>query len=73
MVIYFPNFHLFFPNREGEGIDVGMEKNINIYHQLFYHFLGTDQCEDILYWKDSENPKWAAGSEVTEDGKVGRI
>lgn len=55
--------------KEGEGIDVGTETNINLDHQLFYHFLGTSKSEDILCWKDSEHPKWTVGSEITEDGK----
>jgi len=55
--------------KEGEGIDAGTETNINLDHQLFYHFLGTDQSEDILCWKDSEHPKWTVGSQITEDGK----
>ena len=73
LVFYFPNFYLFLPDREGKGHDAGTETDINLDHQLFYHFLGTDQSEDILCWKDSEHPKWTVGSEITEDGKVGRI
>ncbi|KAG6543552.1 hypothetical protein Mapa_015046 [Marchantia paleacea] len=52
-----------------EGVDAGTETEINLYHQLYYHFLGSDQSEDILCWKDSENAKWLFGSEVTDDGK----
>ncbi|KAH9293646.1 hypothetical protein KI387_041148 [Taxus chinensis] len=54
--------------KEGE-LDAGTETNINLNHQLFYHFLGTEQSEDILCWKDPEHPKWSVGSKVTEDGK----
>lgn len=56
--------------REGENIDAGTETTSNLNHQLFYHFLGTDQSEDILCWKDPENPKHTFGSSVTDDGKV---
>ena len=73
LLIYFPNIHVFLPNREGEGLDAGTEKNINLYHHLFYHFLGTNQCEDILCWIESEHPKWIFHSRITEYGKVGRI
>ena len=73
LVFYFPNFYLFLPDREGKGHDAGTETDINLDHQPFYHFLGTDQSKDILCWKDSEHPKWTVGSEITEDGKVGRI
>ena len=49
-------------------------KQISIfYHQLFYHFLGTNQSEDILYWIESEHPKWIFCSRITKYGKVGRI
>ncbi|KAL6212729.1 hypothetical protein ACLB2K_017947 [Fragaria x ananassa] len=55
--------------KEGEDIDAGTETNANLYHELYYHFLGTDQSNDILCWKDSENPKYLFGASVTNDGK----
>ncbi|KAJ4835002.1 hypothetical protein Tsubulata_922882 [Turnera subulata] len=54
--------------KDGEKIDAGTETNSNLYHELYYHFLGTDQSEDILCWKDSENPKHTFGASVTDDG-----
>jgi len=51
-------------------LDAGTETNINLNHQLYYHFLGTDQSEDILCWKDPENPKYTFRAHVTDDGKV---
>ncbi|XP_077246755.1 uncharacterized protein LOC143886589 [Tasmannia lanceolata] len=54
---------------EGEELDAGTETNANLNHQLYYHFLGTDQSQDILCWRDPEHPKWSFGAEVTEDGK----
>lgn len=59
--------------RKGDELDVGTETNINLNHQLYYHFLGTDQSEDILCWKDPENPKYTFGAHVTDDGKVSYI
>jgi hypothetical protein len=56
--------------REGENVDAGTETNSNLYHELYYHFLGTDQSEDILCWRDPENPKYLFGASVTDDGKV---
>ncbi|KAH7663344.1 Peptidase S9A prolyl oligopeptidase protein [Dioscorea alata] len=56
------------PKEHGE-LDAGTETNINLNHELYYHFLGTDQSEDILCWKDPENPKYLFGSHVTDDGK----
>lgn len=51
-------------------MDAGTETNSNLYHEVYYHFLGTDQSEDILCWRDPENPKYMFGAEVTEDGKA---
>ncbi|GMN34856.1 hypothetical protein TIFTF001_004935 [Ficus carica] len=56
------------PPREGD-IDAGTETNANLYHEVYYHFLGTEQSEDILCWKDSDNPKYSFGGSVTNDGK----
>jgi hypothetical protein len=56
--------------REGENLDAGTETNANLYHELCYHFVGTDQSEDIQCWRDSENPKYMFGAGVTDDGKV---
>ncbi|CAN8240150.1 unnamed protein product [Cochlearia groenlandica] len=55
--------------KEGEDIDAGTETNSNLYHEMYYHFLGTDQSEDILCYRDHENPKYMFGAEVTDDGK----
>ncbi|KAM1329596.1 hypothetical protein ACFX15_041632 [Malus domestica] len=55
--------------KEGKDVDAGTETNVNLYHELYYHFVGTDQSEDILCWKDSENPKSLFEADVTEDGK----
>uniref|UniRef100_A0A803NK20 Prolyl endopeptidase n=1 Tax=Cannabis sativa TaxID=3483 RepID=A0A803NK20_CANSA len=56
------------PPKEGD-IDAGTETNSNLYHEMYYHLLGTDQSKDILCWKDSENPKYLFGASVTDDGK----
>ncbi|KAJ6938272.1 hypothetical protein NC651_004857 [Populus alba x Populus x berolinensis] len=55
--------------KEGENLDAGTETNANLYHELYHHFVGTDQSEDILCWRDSENPKYMFGAGVTDDGK----
>jgi prolyl oligopeptidase len=54
------------------GLDAGTETNINLNQQIYYHVMGSDQSEDILCWKDPENPKYSFGASVTEDGKVPR-
>ncbi|XP_010536444.1 PREDICTED: prolyl endopeptidase-like [Tarenaya hassleriana] len=55
--------------KEGENIDAGTETNANLYHELYYHFLGSDQSDDILCWRDHENPKYLFEADVTDDGK----
>ncbi|RVW51019.1 Prolyl endopeptidase [Vitis vinifera] len=62
--------------REDEKLDAGTETNSNLNQELYYHFLGTDQSQDILCWKDPDNPKHMFGADVTDDGKmeeVGRL
>ncbi|KAH0456383.1 hypothetical protein IEQ34_014290 [Dendrobium chrysotoxum] len=55
--------------KEGGDVDPGTETDINLNHHLCYHFLGTDQSEDVLCWKDPENPFYMFDAFVTEDGK----
>ncbi|KAJ6406002.1 hypothetical protein OIU84_013879 [Salix udensis] len=55
--------------KEGENFDAGTETNASLYHELYYHFVGTEQAEDILCWRDPENPKYMFGAGVTDDGK----
>lgn len=57
-------------HREGVELDAGTETKINLNHELYYHFLGTHQSEDILCWRDPEYPKYIFGVSVTNDGKV---
>ncbi|XP_021756518.1 prolyl endopeptidase-like [Chenopodium quinoa] len=57
------------PPNEGKTSDAGTETNSNLNQELYYHVLGTDQSEDILCWRDPENPKHSFGAEVTDDGK----
>ncbi|CAH9087018.1 unnamed protein product [Cuscuta europaea] len=55
--------------KDGDNLDAGTETNANLHHELYYHFLGSDQSEDILCWQDSDNPKHTRSAFVTEDGK----
>lgn len=50
--------------------DAGTETNLNENQEIYYHVLGTDQSEDILCWKDPENPQINFGTEITDDGKA---
>jgi hypothetical protein len=56
--------------RKVERADAGTETNINLYHELYYHHLGTNQSEDILCWKDLEHPEWLSSAKITDDGQV---
>lgn len=56
--------------RNTEGTDAGTETDINLFNELYYHYLGTDQCEDILCWRDSEHAAWSASAKITDDGQV---
>ncbi|KAH6780232.1 Prolyl oligopeptidase family protein [Perilla frutescens var. hirtella] len=53
----------------GEKLDAGTETQASLQHELYYHFLGTDQSQDILCWSDPDNPKHTRSASVTEDGK----
>ncbi|TYH87522.1 hypothetical protein ES332_D01G123000v1 [Gossypium tomentosum] len=55
--------------KEGENVDAGTETDSNLNQQLYYHFLGTGQSEDILCWRDPENPKHFVAGGITDDGK----
>ncbi|XP_062185662.1 uncharacterized protein LOC133889199 [Phragmites australis] len=55
--------------RDGAALDSGIKTAINLNHEVYYHFLGTDQSQDVLCWRDPEHPKYIYTPEVTEDGK----
>ncbi|XP_022860388.1 prolyl endopeptidase-like [Olea europaea var. sylvestris] len=55
--------------KDGAKLDAGTETSVNLHHELYYHFLGTDQSEDILCWNDPDHPKHTRTASVTEDGK----
>lgn len=44
-------------------------QNLNVDMKLYYHTLGTPQSDDRLVYERKDNPKWAIGGGVTEDGK----
>ncbi|KAK6939029.1 Peptidase S9A, N-terminal domain [Dillenia turbinata] len=54
---------------EGENLDAGTETNVNLNYELYYHFLGKDQLDDVLCWKDPDNPKHMFKASVTDDEK----
>jgi hypothetical protein len=52
------------------GIDAGTEIEKNLFHELYYHLLNTDQSEDVLCWRSLQHPQWFSQAEVTLDGQV---
>lgn len=52
------------------GVDAGTETDANLYHEVYYHFLGSDQSDDVLCWRDPDHPKYLFSATVTDDGKV---
>jgi prolyl oligopeptidase len=64
----------FFYNRypepkKGDSGDAGTETEINLFHELCYHFLGTEQSEDILCWRDGVHGSWLTDAKVSDDGQ----
>ncbi|CAK9317626.1 unnamed protein product [Citrullus colocynthis] len=55
--------------KEVGTLDAGTETNANLYHELYYHFLGSDQSDDVLCWRDQDHPKYLFSASVTDDGK----
>jgi prolyl oligopeptidase len=41
--------------------------NLNIYHSVYYHKIGTDQSKDKLIYEDRQQPKMNHYTSVTED------
>ncbi|CAL5069369.1 unnamed protein product [Urochloa decumbens] len=55
--------------RDGGALDSGIKTDVNLNHEVYYHFLGTDQSQDVLCWRDPDHPRYIYIPEVTEDGK----
>lgn len=53
-----------------DALDSGMKTGVNLNHEVYYHFLGTEQSQDVLCWRDPDHPKYIYIPQVTEDGKV---
>ncbi|MCL7021628.1 hypothetical protein MKW94_021528 [Papaver nudicaule] len=56
-------------SKQGDQLDAGTKTNLNLNQGLYYHFLGTEQSEDVLCWKDPENPMYRFEAQVMDDGK----
>ncbi|CAB5363948.1 uncharacterized protein OCT59_008100 [Rhizophagus irregularis] len=53
----------------GKKDDKGTETDSNKNAMLYYHRLGTSQSEDILVYKDPENPEYMFTAQSTLDGQ----
>ncbi|GBB87344.1 hypothetical protein RclHR1_01380006 [Rhizophagus clarus] len=62
----------FFYNRypeQNDNNDRGTETDNNMNAMLYYHRIGTFQSEDILVYKDPENPEYKFKAQCTLDGQ----
>ncbi|KAM3369298.1 hypothetical protein ACQJBY_017286 [Aegilops geniculata] len=57
------------PKDDDGAPESGIRTDVNLNHEVYYHFLGTDQSDDVMCWRDPEHPKYIYTPEVTEDGK----
>ncbi|XP_022133468.1 prolyl endopeptidase-like [Momordica charantia] len=62
-------FYSRYPAPKEAGVDAGTETDANLYHEVYYHFLGSDQSDDVLCWRDPDHPKYLFSATVTDDGK----
>ncbi len=58
----------FFYGRYDEPNEQTKHEDVNYYHKLFYHKIGTDQSEDILVYHRPDQKEWGFSGEVSEDG-----
>jgi prolyl oligopeptidase len=59
----------FFYSRYDEPKEGTKHEDVNYYHKLYYHKLGTPQSEDKLVYHRPDQKEWGFGGEVSEDGK----
>ncbi|HIK05082.1 MAG TPA: S9 family peptidase [Trichormus sp. M33_DOE_039] len=59
----------FFYSRYDEPNEQTKLADINYFHKLYYHRLGTSQSEDILIYHRPDQKEWGFNGGVTEDGK----
>ncbi|MEG3898261.1 MULTISPECIES: prolyl oligopeptidase family serine peptidase [unclassified Microcoleus] len=59
----------FFYSRYDEPNEKSKHEDVNYYQKLFYHKIGTPQCEDVLIYERPDQKEWGFSGGVTEDGK----
>lgn len=58
----------FFYSRYDEPEEAAL-KQVNYFHKLYYHKLGTPQSDDRLVYERPDQKEWLINSDVTEDGR----
>ena len=58
----------FFYSRYNQPNETTKLEEINFYHKLYYHRLGTDQSEDILIYERPDRKEWVFSGKVSDDG-----
>lgn len=60
----------FFYGRYDEPKNIGKSlEDLNFFHKLYYHRLGTPQSQDALVYEDKTHKEWQFVPAVTDDGK----
>jgi hypothetical protein len=57
-----------------DALDSGMKTDVNLNHEVYYHFLGTEQSQDVLCWRDPDHPKYIhPSSHRRRQGKLAQL
>jgi prolyl oligopeptidase len=59
----------FFYSRYDEPNEKTRLEDVNYFHKLYYHRVGTPQSEDILVYERRDQKEWGFDGHVTEDGR----
>ncbi|MBN1434361.1 S9 family peptidase [Candidatus Fermentibacterales bacterium] len=59
----------FFYSRYDEPEEGLTYKGANYFHKIYYHGLGSPQCEDTVVYERPDRKEWLFHSSVTEDGR----
>ncbi|WP_410211894.1 prolyl oligopeptidase family serine peptidase [Aquirhabdus sp.] len=58
----------FFYSRYDKPTDKTKLADVNYYHKLYFHKLGTKQSEDVLIYERKDQKEWGFAGSVTDDG-----
>lgn len=60
----------FFYSRYDAPPSADQLKQVNYFHKLYFHKLGTPQAQDELVYERRDHKDWNFNGEVTEDGRI---